>query len=203
MARTSSTNARATLGLDFTAEVRRLCSELARQVDELAHIDMRRVGVSLCRSRAEGRFGLQATLTPLRFEGGARIGRRRGRHYRVERCLDESGQELLYVLSLYLPRFCENPWREKLLTIVHEMWHIGPEFNGDLRRFSGRCFAHGRSQRSFDAQVARLVDRWLARKPDLAPFDFLRHDFDELCRRHTTVHGTHYRLPKLIPVDAA
>lgn len=203
MARSSQANARAPHGLDFTAEVRRLCLDLTRDVEELSHIDMGRVGVSLCRSRAEGRHGLQATLTPLRFEGGARVGRRRGRQYRVERCLDESGQELLYVMSLYLPRFCENLWREKLLTVVHELWHIGPQFNGDLRRFAGRCFAHGRSQRSFDAQVTRLVDHWLAGNSAADRFEFLRHDFDELCRRYTTIHGTHYRLPKLIPVDAA
>ena len=203
MARTGSTNPRAPLGLDFTAEVRRLCVDLTREIAELSHIEMRRVGVSLCRSRAEGRYGLQATLTPLRFEGGARVGRRRGRQYRVERCLDDEGLELLYVLSLYLPRFCQNPWREKLMTVVHELWHIGPQFNGDLRRFAGRCFAHGRSQRSFDAQVSRLVDSWLASHPAAESLEFLRHEFDELCRRHTTVHGTHYRLPKLIPVDAA
>jgi predicted metallopeptidase len=172
------------------------------RIDDLAHIDMARVGVSLCRSRAAGRHGLQATLTPLRFAGGARVSRRRGRHYRVERCLDQAGRELLYVLSLYLPRFCENPWREKLVTIVHELWHIGPRFDGDLRRFSGRCFAHGRSQRAYDEQVSRLAERWLAADPPAELLEFLRHDFDELCRRFTTVHGTHYRLPKLILVDA-
>lgn len=198
-----STSAGARVGLDFTAAVRRLCCDLVARVDELAHIDMERVGVSLCRSRADGRHGLQATLTPLRFAGGARIGRRRGRHYKVERCLDERGRELLYVLSLYLPRFCQNPPRDKLVTIAHELWHIGARFDGDLRRFSGRFFAHGRSQRAYDEQVSRLVDRWQQTNPPAGLQEFLRHDFDELCRRHTTVYGTHYRLPKLIPVDAA
>jgi hypothetical protein len=86
---------------------------------------------------------------------------------------------------------------------VHELWHISPQFDGDLRRFAGRCFAHGRSQRAYDAQVSRLVDRWLSASPPPELYGFLHHDFDELCRRHTTVHGTHYRLPKLIPVSAA
>lgn len=203
MPRAVSTTSSSRIGLDFTAEVRRLCHDVVARLEEFAHVDMQRVGISLCRSRADGRHGLQATLTPLRFEGGARIGRRRGRQYRVERCLDESGRELFYVLSLYLPRFCENSWRDKLITVVHELWHISPQFDGDLRRFAGRCFAHGRSQRAYDAQVSRLVDRWLSASPPPELYGFLHHDFDELCRRHTTVHGTHYRLPKLIPVSAA
>ena len=39
---------------------------------------------------------------------------------------------MLYLLSFYLPRFLKLPWREKLATVIHELWHVNPQFNGDL-----------------------------------------------------------------------
>ncbi len=109
---------------------------------------------------------------------------------------------MLYLLSFYMPRFCNQPLAEKLATIVHELWHIGPDFDGDLRRFPGRYFAHGRSEAAFHRQMRDLAARWLheSTRPELC--EFLEHDFRGLCERHGPVFGVRIPTPKLIPVAA-
>jgi len=105
---------------------------------------------------------------------------------------------MLYILSFYLPRFLDQDYRHKLNTVIHELWHINPRFDGDLRRFGGRCYAHGTSQKQYDAHVAHLADRWLSLDPPDSVHDFLRWNFRDLVRRHGAVRGTKIPMPKLI-----
>ena len=104
---------------------------------------------------------MHASLTPLRFEPGALIARRRGRTWTVERLYDARPRDA--VPAQLLPAAVPGPpLEEKLATVVHELWHIGPAFDGDLRRHPGRCYAHSHSQKQYDAQVDQLAERWLA-----------------------------------------
>lgn len=177
----------------------RLCNDLVERLPELGHIDLPRVAISYCQTRKAVRHGVQATLTPLRFAGGSLVGTRHGRRYAMQRMFDPSGREFLYLLSFYLPRFFEQPPREKLVTVLHELWHIGPAFDGDLRRFEGRCYAHSGSQKNYDAAMERLADAWLARRPPPEVHEFLQFTFAELRRLHGEVYGIRYPTPKLLP----
>ena len=67
------------MAFDFTAAMEGLCRDLCARVEELRHIDMSRVAVGYRQTRQRVTHGLQASLTPLRFEDGAEIGRVRGR----------------------------------------------------------------------------------------------------------------------------
>jgi predicted metallopeptidase len=187
-------------GLDFTGRIRQLCKDMAERTPQLAHVDMQQVAVGFTQARKATAHGLYASLTPLRFAGGKTFSMRRGRKWGVQRLFAEDGQEMLYVMTFYLPRFLNLPFREKLTTVMHELWHIGPEFDGDLRRFKGRCFAHGGSQKQFDAHVANLLDQWLQQSPPVEILDFLRCDFAELTARYGRVFGHRIRAPKLIPI---
>jgi hypothetical protein len=184
---------------DFTAHMRRLCDDMvARLSDDLGHVDMNRVAVSFRQTRTASLFGHYATLTPLRFAGGASEVVRRGRTWRAPRVLGPAGSELLYILNFYLPRFLDLDFPQKLLTTLHELWHIGPKFDGDLRRFAGRCYAHSGSRKHFDRISEGLVQRWLAAGPDESVCGFLRHDFAALHARHGRIIGTRVRTPRLI-----
>ncbi len=190
-------------GLDFTAHLRRLCEDVAARVPELAHVEMQRVAVRYCQVRKGVTHGLQASLTPLRFTGGARTTFRRGQTWTIQRVLDPAGREMLYLLSFYLPRFLDLPLSEKLSTIFHELWHISPTFDGDLRRLPGRCYAHGSSQQAFHAEMEPLVQCWLALQPPQDVYEFLRHDFRQLVQHHGAVYGTRYSTPKMVRVEQA
>lgn len=185
------------MAFDFTAAVRTVCTDMTRRLPALGHVDMRRVAVGYRQTRSAVSHGLQASLTPLRFEGGAAVGRVRGRRYGCARVFDRAGVECLYVLNFYLPRFLDHPLEEKLTTITHELWHVGPRMDGDLRRHDGRCYAHGGSQRVFDAHAARLAREWLAAGPPEGLVALIEPTFRELIAAHGAVVGDRYRAPRL------
>ena len=191
---------RSSHGFDFTAAMRRLCRDMVARLAELSHIRLERVAISLCQARQNGSHGLYASLTPLKFEAGADQQVLEGRRYGVQRLCDQQGRELLYILSFFLPRFQNTSLEEKLSTVLHELWHISPEFDGDLRRHAGRCYAHGPSQREYDAQMERLAQRWLALDPPGHLYEFLTLDFSELVAEHGQVIGTRWPTPKLLPL---
>ena len=175
---------------------------MVARLPELSHIHLDRVAISFTQARKRGSYGVHATLTPMRFKGGREEEICHGQLYRCQRLFDSSGQEFLYILSFYLPRFLDAPLQEKLVTILHELWHISPFFDGDLRRFDGRCYAHSHSQQQYDDQMLILVKKWLAKKPPHSLYDFLEYNFDQLTIEHRVIYGTKIRHPKLIAVDS-
>ena len=185
---------------DFTGHMRRLCADMAQRLSELGHVDMGRVAIRFCQVRKSAAHGLQATLTPMRFADGALHDMRRSGRWAVQPLHDEAGREMLYLLSFYLPRFLNHPLAEKLSIVIHELWHIGPAFDGDLRRHPGRCYAHSHSQKAYDAAMGRLVDKWLGLGVPAAVYDFLQFDFGQLQRRHGAVVGHRIPTPKLVRV---
>ncbi len=185
-------------GFNFTEHMRLLCTDLAARLPELSHIEMSRVAIRFCQARIRSRHGMYASLTPMRFEGGRLESRRRGRAWTVERLFDDAGREMLYLLSFYLPRFLERPFEEKLATVVHELWHIGPAFDGDLRRHPGRCYAHTHSQKQYDAVVQELAGKWLSLDPPQDVYAFLRCNFRQLEERYGRVFGQKIRTPRLL-----
>jgi len=188
-------------GFDFSLHMQRLCEDMAQRVEPLRHIDMSRVAVAFAQTRKRSSYGMYASLTPLRFPGGTEQTVRRGRRWRIQRLSDDWGREMLYILRFYLPRFLDLAFREKIVTVVHELWHIGPKFDGDIRRFRGRCQAHSASQAKYDAQVEQVVALWLRQNPPPALYEFLRSGFEELVARHGGIFGRRIPAPKLFPVE--
>ena len=136
----------------------------------------------------------------MRFKGGAVTEQRGDQRYGVQRLVGEEGQEMLYILSFYLPRFMDTTMSEKLITIIHELWHISPNFDGDLRRFPGRCYAHTTSEQEYDRQMAELAAKWLVLNPPRALYDFLGLSLEQLKERYGRIYGTRIPQPKLIPM---
>ncbi|HBO42935.1 MAG TPA: hypothetical protein DD670_03175 [Planctomycetaceae bacterium] len=187
-------------GFDFTLHMRRLCEDLTDRLPELRHIDLSRVAIGFSQTRKRTSYGMYASLTPLRFAGGAAQTVRRGRRWTIQRLYSPSGREMLYILGFYLPRFCQIEYREKLTTVVHELWHISPDFDGDVRRHGGRCYVHSASG-EHDRQAERLAQAWLAQQPPESLHGFLRLNFQQLQERYGRVIGQRVAAPKLVPLD--
>jgi hypothetical protein len=187
-------------GFNFSDHMRIVCADMVSRVPELAHIDLSRVAMACTQVRNRAPHGVLATMTPLRFAEGAETTVRRGRKYTAQRLRDETGREMLYILTCFLPRFMNHTLEEKVLTLLHELWHISPEFNGDLRRFAGRCYAHGGSQAEYDRQVEVLARQWWSLHPPRNCYEFLADDFSKLKSRHGQVLALRLPRPKLIPV---
>src|SRR5688500_11864103 len=106
-------------GFDFTANMRRVTADVVARLPERSHVDLSRVAFSFAQARKNVRYGVWATLTPMRFAGGTLTCRRRGRAWTVERLFDDAGREMLYILNFYLPRFMDLPFDEKVTTLIH------------------------------------------------------------------------------------
>jgi hypothetical protein len=184
---------------DFCASVRRLCADIAARCRELSHIDTTRLLFGVTQARSGRRHGLQARVTPLRFRAGELRRRRQGVCYQVQRYVVD-GQDMLYLVTFCLPRFLDQSFDDKFITLFHELYHISPAFEGDLRCLDGRCALHSHSQREYDAHMADLARTYLAGKPDPVLHAFLRLEFAQLEHRHGSVVGIMVPRPRLLPV---
>ncbi|MDR2169319.1 MAG: hypothetical protein LBP59_04185 [Planctomycetaceae bacterium] len=185
---------------DYTAALSRVCSDVCFRVPALNHIDMRRVAVCYSQTRHSAPVGTFACVTPLRFKDGARTKQTRCGEVTLHTYFGDNGVEYLYIIYFYIPRFIELKLSQKLETIVHELYHISPEFNGDLRRFAGRCSTHGSSQKKYDITVQGFVEHWLKQNPPPEIWDFLRLDYKELITTYGKLVGKKINFPKIIPV---
>jgi predicted metallopeptidase len=187
---------------DFCKAMTALIGAISSGCQELGHIDAAHLLIGVSLARASTRYGLQARVTPLRFPDGSVHVRRGSRTFQVQRHL-LNGVEMLYHVTFCLPRFMDQSFDEKMVTIFHELYHIHPRFNGDLRRHPGRCHAHTESQSMYDAHMAALARLWLSTRPDPALTAFLRLDFAQLAYRHSGIMGVLLPRPRLGPLTVA
>lgn len=185
---------------DFCAAMRELCRDLCtRMPEEYGHIRVDQIAVAFAQARRRVPHGLQAKLTPMRFANGALVERKYGRSWTVRRIYDGK-REILYILTFYLPRFLDHPPLEKLVTTLHELYHISPNFDGDIRRFGGRYHVHSHSQTEYDRLMEEHARHYLALRPPRRIWGFLEKNFRELERDHGRVYGVKVPIPKLVPL---
>jgi len=188
---------------DFCKAMQHLCVDICSRHDQFRHIRMSEVVVTYAQTRSPVEWGMQAKLTPLRFEGGRRTTRRHRTTWAVQR-VHANGREMLYILTFYLPRFLNQSFEEKLVTVFHELYHISPDFNGDIRRFGGACYMHTGSQKNYDRQMAVFAREYLDMSPPDQLWGFLMLDFRQLQRCFGDVVGIKINIPRLVPIkDAA
>jgi len=183
--------------LNLTWELKRLIADIAGGMAEFSHIDPQRLLVCIATTRNGGIHGTYAKIHPLRFEDGSRtkiVTRRRQRYSLEMPAIVQRGTEMLYVIYFLVPRFLELSTREKLITVFHELYHISPAFNGDIRRFPGRNYAHGSSTRRYNALMGELVDSYLCKQ---AVPDFLNGGMEDLRTRHTAIVGRKLSAPRI------
>lgn len=183
---------------DFTGHMRRLLAAVVAGCEPLRHIDVSRLLVAVTRTRNNRSHGLQARITPLRPDSR---GRPAGATGQVQRYF-LGRHEFYYVMTFFLPRFLNQDFSEKLVTLFHELYHIGPRCQGDLRvgKDSRRLHSPGRQQ--YDREMAALAREYLSGKPDPTLHAFLRLDFAQLQHRHGAVAGIVVPHPRRIEYGA-
>jgi predicted metallopeptidase len=186
--------------LNLTAELERLIADITATHEAFSHIDPSRIIVCVNSSRSGSSGGLFAKIHPLRFPEGETVQTvKRGRS--TYRCtmpeISHKGVELLYVIYFTVPRFFDRPLRDKLITVFHELYHVSPRFDGDIRRFTGRNFAHGGSTKRYNKLMERFVDEYLLIPTSLQFTAFLEFGMSELKDKHRAVVGRKMVMPKI------
>jgi predicted metallopeptidase len=188
--------------LDFGTHMHRLCADIAGHSPILQHIRAPQVLLSFTPARNRSQYGLQARVTPLRFREGGLYRRYSAVDYQVQRFFVDD-VEMLYILAFCLPRFFDQSFEEKLSTVFHELFHMSPAFDGDLRRHKGRYAMHSHSKARYDSHMAALAKEYLANHDRPEVLEFLRFNYRELWVRHGGIRGVIVPRPKLLPVGWA
>ena len=147
----------------MTLAVKRLIRDAARRLPELGHVRAGRILVVA----GEARRASRATIRPARFKQTGRPPSR-GRRKPLVRV---KGRTILYVVTLRPLWFVASTPEARIDTILHELYHVSPRFDGTLHR--GR--RHTRLPRSrYDRRIRALRRRYLATAPEevVAPFAF-------------------------------
>lgn len=184
---------------DFSASLAALAADLCRRTPQLAHIAPQQILFALSRSRSDGTHGTYARIAPLRFAAGEpEYTRRRGRFTETFRmpALVHEGREILYLIYIMVPRFLRLPAEQKLATVIHELYHVSEQCDGDIRRFPGRNFAHGSSRRAFNRRIDAMRTTYLATHPDPTLLNFLQIDEEAWQGGRIRLTGLNIPLPR-------
>jgi len=185
--------------LDFSAVIRKLCDDVKVRCPVFAHLDPSSMAFTCTTSRNTGKYGLLARVTPMRFRDGGAYHRHRGTLYQAQRYVID-GREVLYLVTFCLPRFLNLPFLEKLTTVIHELYHISPRFDGDLRRHDGRCQFHTHSKRGYDELMEKMTREYLTTQPNPELFTSFHSTFAQLCATHGSVQTISLPQPRMVPV---
>lgn len=206
--------------IHYTERITRLMRDIVARVPSLSFIDLDEVLVfaRFGRTGADGPFATCHSLNLPTSEPGyyfwrdrhsGRLTRRSEWFVTKSPTVSVESREIKYLISFVLPRFCDQtlsrsrkrtlydrrePWIAKLDTIVHELYHIDPAEPGirKVTRADGGYSALMHSPAFFE-EVARMVEVYLASRPDPAVYEFLRYSFAALEARYGGVTGTTFR----------
>lgn len=207
--------------INYTERLTVLMADIVARVPALSFIDLRDVLVfaRAGRSGANGPYASCHCLTLPPSEPGyyfwrcrdtGRITRRSEWFVTKSPSVSLASRPVSYLISFALPRYCdqslhrarkgrfyrpdEEGWMAKLDTVIHELYHIAPDLKGIRRieRGDGTYLADCHGQH-YHREVAEMVQAYLTSGPDPEVYEFLRHDFGQLERRHGGVVGTAFR----------
>ena len=138
---------------DFSQSVRMLLAHLAATMKEFRHIDANAILVVA----GEARRASRGTVKPLCFANG----KRRDRLGRRKPLVTFQGHRVLYAITLRPLFFRKSTPRQRVATILHELFHIAPAFDGTLdhRR------RHAQAGDDFEAAFGPIERRYWKRIP--------------------------------------
>lgn len=122
---------------------------------EFAHVRASRILVVA----GEARRASRGTVKPLTFAGGRSTEKGTGRRKPVVKV---GGKRMLYSITLRPLFFRNSTPEERVATILHELFHISPTFDGTL----DRARRHARMGRDFSKSLRPLVERYLNECPE-------------------------------------
>ena len=183
-------------GFDFTGSMTLLVQDIIATHPVFSHINPDNVFIAVSPSNGS-KNGVLAKLRPMRFEGGNKTKTIRGREYTIPD-ININGVNILYVIFFHLPRFLNHGSQmNRLATVFHELYHISPLFNGDVRRLPGKNFAHGNSRKKYDELIKSLTEEYVStgKNGEYGVTGFLKYDYAGLKRKYGAIYGDMIRIP--------
>src|SRR4051812_38757026 len=111
----------------FNRAVRALLDHIVQTMPEFAHIKPSRIVIVA----GEARRASRGTVKPLLYEPGTFGTAGEGKRKPIVRI---RGRKMLYCITLRPLFFRASTPKARVVTLLHELFHISPEFDGTLAR---------------------------------------------------------------------
>jgi len=160
-----------------------------------SHIDMNRVLVFSAYNRKTTGGGIFAKVVPMRFENGLPVKKFKSYWYVYPKIMNNDF-EILYIVYFYIPRYFDLPAYEKLNVAFHELYHISPQFNGDVRRMGKYKFSHGHSKKHFNNQFENEVLHYYNKIKNTPLNTLLDLNFAQLAEQFETIYASTMKVPR-------
>ena len=187
------TASRETINVTDTISV--IIQEIAFTMPSFSHVDPSRMLVCCASNRKNSRGATYGKLVPMRFKNGEKIQKFRGQFYTIPTLINEE-REILYVIYFYMPRFFDLNAYHKLRVIFHELYHVDPGFNGDIRRMGEYKASHGGSKKKFDEYFEDELMDFYSQVKSKPYMNFLNLNSRELHRTFANVYARRMKVPR-------
>ncbi len=187
------------MDINLTDLLTNIIKEIIHRTSLFSHVDINRLLVCIAYNRQRGRGGTFGKLVPLKFEGGLDVVHYQGEYYSMPKIFHR-GKRLLYLVYFYIPMFFNLSPREKLSVIFHELFHINPDFNGDIRRLGNTGTSHGYSRDKFNSLFEEELVSFCEYIRNTPSIDFLGMNAEHLKESYSRVYGQRMKLPKPVIV---
>ncbi|MCL1865765.1 MAG: hypothetical protein FWF73_08155 [Spirochaetes bacterium] len=170
--------------------------DMIKSTEEFKSFDINKILVCCASNRKDFKGAIYGKLQPLRFKDGSEIIKHNKRYYTIPRIV-LNNVEILYIIYLYIPKFFNLTVMDKINVMFHELYHISPEFNGDIRRMSNFKSAHGHSKKSFEEKYIKFASNYF-NNINGTPFNgFLQMNFEDIKKQFKVIK--YRRIKKIKP----
>ena len=180
---------------NYTQAVKDVVKDIIRHVPAFRHVKISTILFSFAKARQRTDHGVYAKIVPLRFEKGKNVVKE-GKKTMMTPKWTFRDKIYLYILYVYMPRFHDQSLYGKIMTLIHELYHISPECDGDLRRFPGKRY-HGYSEEAYERTIEPWVRQYLEKREDAEVLDFLRIRTEDIEKKLGKLTGLHVQLPTM------
>jgi predicted metallopeptidase len=185
--------------IKITEVLSSLIASIVKHTPTFSHIDISALMVCVASNRS-GRGGAFGKLIPMRFENGSRFIRFKKRLYAMPEIMTNDLQ-CLYIIYFYMPKFFNLNPLDKLNVVFHELYHISPEFNGDIRRIALKRKAHGGSRKRYDSMYFSEFEAYANSHVFSEFYDFLSMDSKSLFDSFDRVYANRMPVPKPVSIS--
>lgn len=186
--------------LNITDELYRSISYIVVSTSSFSYIIPQQLLICIASNKSGSRGGTYGKLVPLRFCNGAKYSTFRNQVYTIPEIRNDN-HPILYIIYFYMPKFFDLALEEKIKVIFHELYHINPSFNGDIRRLGKSKVAHGGSRLKFDDRFSKNLDQFLLLPHPKWFTDFLLLNSVQLYKRYSRITGLRMQVPHPVPVQ--
>jgi len=188
--------------INLTDTLSLITHEMIIRTPDFRGYDINRMLICCASNRSDSRGGIYGKLVPLKFEDGSDIINFHGRTYTIPKII-HNNIEIRYLIYYYHPKFFDISARDKVNVMFHELYHINPEFNGDIRRMGKFKKAHGHSKKSFEEKYLDNAEEFYSYVKGTPYHAFLEMNSRDLQNSFKKIKCRRMKTIKPVPVEAA